>query len=405
MKGIKMRKYKFLCILLIIVLLSYCININNFILANDSKIQEQEEENVTKKTQLEKLQESNEELQKQIEESINNLGIVEEELSQNLLQVQELDTKIQESEKNLQKLNEEVEILDNELKTNEEELNKKQQEYDSYKKLLDERLITMYEQGDIQYLDVLLGASNISEFLSNYFMVIEIYEYDMNLLEEVNEAKSVLEIKQEQLARKRETLSEKRKQQQKDTQVLENTKTAREFYISKLSEEEQNLQAQIDEYKAQVEAVETEIRNLVQVASFGEDYIGEQMIWPVPGYTRITSPYGMRVHPITGLYRLHTGTDVGAPIGTNFLAMATGVVVKAEYSPSYGNMVVLDHGGGVQTLYAHGSQILVKLGDQISQGTPVLKVGSTGYSTGPHAHFEIRINGETVNPLDYVKPE
>jgi len=129
------------------------------------------------------------------------------------------------------------------------------------------------------------------------------------------------------------------------------------------------------------------------------------MIWPIPGHTKITSQYGMRTHPITGLYRLHTGTDVGAPTGTDFVAMASGVVTKAEYNKYYGNVVILDHGGGVKTLYAHGSEIAVKLGDLVSQGEPVLKVGSTGYSTGPHAHFEIRINGETVNPLDYVTPE
>ena len=93
-------------------------------------------------------------------------------------------------------------------------------------------------------------------------------------------------------------------------------------------------------------------------------------------------------------------------MGTNFTAMANGVVVKAEYNSAYGNMVVIDHGGGVQTLYAHGSQIVAMLGQVVNAGDVVLKVGSTGYSTGPHAHFEVRINGEPVNPLDYVqKPE
>ena len=110
----------------------------------------------------------------------------------------------------------------------------------------------------------------------------------------------------------------------------------------------------------------------------------------------------MRVHPITGAYKLHTGTDIGAPMGADFVAMAKGVVTKASMTPAYGNMVIIDHGGGVQTLYAHGSEILVQVGQEVEAGTPVLKVGSTGYSTGPHAHFEIRINGQTVNPMDYL---
>ena len=126
------------------------------------------------------------------------------------------------------------------------------------------------------------------------------------------------------------------------------------------------------------------------------------MIWPIPGYTTITSEYGMRVHPITGAYKLHTGTDIGAPMGADFVAAANGVVVKAEMTPAYGNMVIIDHGGGVQTLYAHGSEIVVQMGQEVKAGTPVLKVGSTGYSTGPHAHFEIRINGQTVNPMEYL---
>lgn len=405
MKGKKMRKI--LCVILIIVLLSYCININAEILTSDNNISEETQENSTKtdKTQLEKLQENNEELQEQIKQSTSNLEIVKEELSQNLIQVQELDSKIENSENELEKLNKEIEELDAEIKNNETELVNKQKEYNNQKELLDERLLVMYEGGDIQYLDVLLGSSNISEFLSRYFMIIELYEYDMKLLEEVDEAKTVLESKSKQLDKQKEQLNEKRKQQQKNSQVLENTKTARQFYISKLSEEEQQLQNQIDEYRSQVEKIETEIRSLAQMATFGENYTGEKMIWPVPGHTTITSPFGMRIHPITGVYKLHTGTDISATIGTDFLAMATGIVTKAEYNMYYGNMVILDHGGGIQTLYAHGSEILVKLGDEVKQGKPVLKVGSTGYSTGPHAHFEIRIDGSPVNPLDYVKPE
>ena len=126
------------------------------------------------------------------------------------------------------------------------------------------------------------------------------------------------------------------------------------------------------------------------------------MIWPIPGYTRITSHFGMRVHPITEAYKLHTGMDVSAPIGASFVAAANGIVVKATYSTSYGNMVIIDHGGGVQTLYAHGSEIIAQIGQTVATGDEVLKVGSTGYSTGPHAHFEIRINGQTIDPEKFL---
>ncbi len=126
------------------------------------------------------------------------------------------------------------------------------------------------------------------------------------------------------------------------------------------------------------------------------------MKWPIDGHYTMTSPYSMRVHPITKVYKLHTGIDISASMGTDFKAAAHGMVVKAEYNKAYGNMVLIDHGGGVQTLYAHGSSIEVQVGQVVNSGDIVLKVGSTGYSTGPHAHFEVRIKGEPVNPLDYV---
>lgn len=125
--------------------------------------------------------------------------------------------------------------------------------------------------------------------------------------------------------------------------------------------------------------------------------------WPIPGYTTITSHFGMRVNPTNGIYKLHAGTDVSAPIGANFVAMADGKVIRANYSTSYGNVVMIDHGQGIVTLYAHGSQLLVKTNQEVKQGEPVLKVGSTGDSTGPHAHFEVRINREYTDPMQFFE--
>lgn len=110
----------------------------------------------------------------------------------------------------------------------------------------------------------------------------------------------------------------------------------------------------------------------------------------------------MRTHPITGVYKLHTGVDIGAPIGADFIAANDGIVIKAEFNSAYGNMVVISHGGGIYTLYAHGSEIIAEVGQSVKRGDIILKVGSTGYSTGPHAHFEVRKNGIVVNPLPYI---
>ena len=175
----------------------------------------------------------------------------------------------------------------------------------------------------------------------------------------------------------------------------------RESFLEKLSDEEKELQSKIDEINTQYEEINKQILALA-MQGIDTQYIGGELAWPVPGYTRITSKYSMRVHPITGQYKLHTGVDIGAPMGADFIAANDGIVIKAGINTAYGNMVIIDHGGGVTTLYAHGSEILVELGQTVKRGDAILKVGSTGYSTGPHAHFEVRINGVTTDPLPYI---
>ena len=267
--------------------------------------------------------------------------------------------------------------------------------------MLEERLVSIYEEGDVQYIDVLLSSTSLSDFLSNYYLITELATYDTQLLNEVETQKNIIEEQNKKLSEQKEQMAENKQTQLKTSKVLQNNKTLREHYISQLSEQEQKIQGDIDEYNKQYKEIEAEILMLSQNV-ISEEYIGGIMAWPIPGYTRITSQYGMRTHPITGVYKLHTGVDVGAPIGANFIAANDGVVTKASYNGAYGNMVIIDHGGGVSTLYAHGSEIVVQAGQQVKKGDVVLKVGSTGYSTGAHAHFEVRINGQPVNPMDYI---
>lgn len=347
------------------------------------------------------LQTQSNELSQELNEINNRLKAVQDELSENMQQLQELDEQIAESQTELDKINIEAEDLMNQIQTNEEKLAQTQKEYDNLQDLLDARLIEMYEAPKLQTLDILLTSKSLTEFLSNYYAMKELIEYDNELLNTVRTQKQEIETTKKILAEKKQQVITNQQTQQKKAQVLTNTKTMREYYISKLTAEEQDLQAQIDEYNLQVSQIEAEIKMLA-LNSISSDYIGGVMLWPVPGYTSLTSTYGMRVHPITGAYKLHTGIDIGAPLGASFVAAANGIVTKATFNVAYGNMVIIDHGGGVQTLYAHGNEILVQVGQVVSAGTEVLKIGSTGYSTGPHAHFEIRINGQTVNPLDYL---
>ena len=192
-----------------------------------------------------------------------------------------------------------------------------------------------------------------------------------------------------------------RSNREKTSIALENMNIVLSNYMTQLSSEELTLHNNIEQYNTEIENIEREILTL-SLANVGSEYIGGTMAWPVPGYTRITSSYGMREHPITGVYKLHSGVDIGAPRGTSFIAANDGIVTKAEYNTAYGNMVIVDHGGGISTLYAHGDEISVEVGQTVKRGDEVLKVGTTGYSTGYHAHFEVRINGQTVEPLDYI---
>ena len=255
--------------------------------------------------------------------------------------------------------------------------------------------------GEVDYLDILLHSNNLSEFISSYYVISEIVEADNDLLEDIGNKKDEIELSKQKLENQKKELADLVESQTRTSKVLQNTKTIRENYIAKLSDEEKEKQAQIDEMTAQYEDIN---RQILELAKQGIDaeYIGGEFAWPVPGYTTITSKYGMRVHPITGQYKLHTGVDIGAPRGANFIAANDGIVTKAEYNTAYGNMVIIDHGGGISTLYAHGDEILVEVGQTVKRGQSVLVVGSTGYSTGPHAHFEVRIQGVVTDPMPYI---
>ncbi len=383
---------KILCIVLAFIISSF--SIFTCVLA--------EETNTSNTTDAEILKQQQEELQNQIDEANGELENVQNELSENLQQVQKLDEKIASSQTELDELNAKITELQTSIDQVGTELQKAEESYNSQKKLLDDRLVEIYEEGEIRYLDVLLSSKNMSEFLSTYFLVTELVDYDKQLLEDMGEKKHEIELSKEKLDNEQEELATIKANQTKTAKIVENTKTVRENFIAKLSEEEKQIQSQIDEYNRQFDEVNAEILKLA-MDGIDTQYIGGELAWPVPGYTRITSKYGMRTHPITGVYKLHTGVDIGAPMGANFVAANDGIVVKAGYNGAYGNMVIIDHGGGIQTLYAHGSEITVNVGDTVKRGeTVVLKVGSTGYSTGAHAHFEVRINGVTTDPLPYI---
>lgn len=347
------------------------------------------------------LQTKQKELQNQIDQANDELNQTQNQLSDNLQQVQKLDEKIANSEMELSELTEKIENLKTSMNEVQQELTEVTERYERQRQIFEQRMVAIYEAGDTNYLDILLRSRNVSDFLSSYYVVSEIADSDSELLNGIAEKKDQISLAKQKLDNEKTELAQMIETQSRTAKILQNTKVIRENYIAKLSEEEKTKQAQIDEYNQALAQINSQILQLAQTG-LDTQYIGGELAWPTPGYTRISSPYGMRVHPITGVYKLHTGVDIGAPMGANFVAANDGIVIKAEYNAAYGKMVLIDHGGGISTLYAHGSEFLVQVGDSVTRGQAVLKVGSTGYSTGPHAHFEVRKNGSPVNPMPYI---
>ena len=347
------------------------------------------------------LQTKRDELQNQLNETNGELNEVQSNLSENLQQIEKLDEKISSSEEQLEQQESKITELKESISQLETELNTITEKYDKQVELFKQRMVAIYIAGDTQYLDVLLNSSSLSDFISSYYIISQLTQIDEELINNLETKKKSMDLSMQKLENEKKELATIVENQTRTTRTLQNTKKMRENFIAKLSDEEKNLQEKIDEINQQYDIVNQQILALAQ-QGIDTAYIGGELEWPVPGYTRITSKFAMRVHPITGQYKLHTGVDIGAPDGANFVAANDGIVVKAELNAAYGNMVIIDHGGGISTLYAHGSAILVEVGQSVKRGDSILKVGSTGYSTGPHAHFEVRINGVATDPLPYI---
>lgn len=276
-------------------------------------------------------------------------------------------------------------------------------------RVLGQRLRDIYMQGDMGYILVLLGSQSFSDFLDYAHSLVVIVNRDHKLLEEVRQLKeelysqaqaakeAIIEIRQlrdsqETRVTKLSEIEQRRMDLLREVQI-QRRKVAK--YVTELEGSTQSLEG-----KLQRILTKRQSRARATVPSSRRTWGSGRYVIPADG--PITSPYGYRIHPIFGTMRFHTGIDIGAYAGTSILAADSGVVVEANWIGGYGNTVMIDHGGGYSTLYAHSSKIYVRPGQIVRQGQPIAAVGSTGNSTGPHLHFEVRINGEPVDPLGFI---
>ncbi len=350
---------------------------------------------------LDDLQNKKNEIQEEISGTNEQIQDLQIELTENLEQLNNLNTQISTYENEISSLEENLTEITEEIEKVTSNLNVIEENYKIQKETFENRIIAVYEAGDIYYLDVLLNSNSVSEFISNYYLIGKIAEYDNDILENIERQKSQIESIQQTLTKRKENLSTLKKNKEKATISLENSKIIRNSYIAKLSDDEKAMQERIDKYQAELNNVEAQITLLTKL-NIGDEFVGGEFIWPAPGYTTVTSRFGMRFHPVLKVNRVHTGTDIAMPTGSYVIASNDGTVIQSTYSTSYGNMVVIDHGGGITTLYGHGSELIAQIGQEVKKGDLIMKSGSTGWSTGPHLHFEVRINGTPIDSLEFL---
>ena len=393
-------KKKIVSLILIILILQYfCI----FVFANDSITNEIT--NSTRNSIADELEKQKEDVENKLEEANTELEYVQDELSDTMLKVQETEDKILKYQKEVDELGEKMETLQKSIDESTAKIEIASQNYEEKSDLLAKRLVAMYEAGDTQYLDVLLKSKSITEFISRYYIIQEVAEYDSILINEVEQEKNNIETTKQKLENEQAEIKIIKAKNEQTTIVLSNMQTLQKSYISELSEDEKKLQEQITEYKNDQAEIERQILLATNVIDPDIQYTGGEMLWPVAiSGTVITSDYGVREHPIQGIVKEHTGIDIGnTPTGTPVVAAADGVVTYAGWLGGYGNCVMINHGEGVVTLYGHGNKILTSVNKEVKQGETIMEVGSTGNSTGPHLHFEVRVNGTCTSPWQFVK--
>ena len=306
----------------------------------------------------------------------------------------------------------EIELIEEQVSLYTQLVEQKRQEVELATQAESEQLATyrrhvraMEENGRYTYLSILFGSRSLGELMSNLDMIGEIMEADQRSYEQYTAARE----QSEQIQAEYETMLTELDSRQSE---LETEKAALEVQIDEATQMIVDLEAQLETDRAAYEeqlakeaALEADIQEMIaelerQEAANSIVSTGTY-IWPLPGYSP-GSAYGWRIHPIWGDRRFHAGEDIGAPSGTSILAADSGIAtVIPDNGNGYGNYIIINHGGGRVTLYAHMSGFAVSNGATVTQGQTIGYVGSTGNSTGPHLHFEVRVNGATTDPKSY----
>ncbi len=365
-----------------------------------SSAQEQKKE---LEANLEAAQALKESLQKEKNELAGHVVQLDSEMSQ-------VSTKLSEVETLLEKKETEHKETEKKLEQAKEDVEK---QYEDMKI----RIRFMYEHGSMSFLEILLSCTSFSEMLNKAEYIEQVSAYDRKMLEYYEETKIAVEELEKELESQREILAGVKDDVKKQQDEMQGLIAEKQSEIEEYEKSIENKEEAIKEYEDMIAEQNGIIATLeasvakakakrqemdVSGNSTAPSYSGGAFCWPAPSYTRISDDYGWRTHPILGVQQFHNGLDMAAPSGTPILAATDGTVVAATYNASMGNYVMIDHGGGLFTIYMHASALYVSSGQTVSKGEQIAAVGSTGRSTGPHLHFSVRLNGNYVSPWNYL---
>src|SRR4030042_4498756 len=357
----------------------------------------------TMEEELEQIKKEREEANKKIEEVkkeeqayLKQVNEVETQLLSSLSQLDDLNVKLSEAKSDVDKTT--IELV---LK--EQDLNKIEGELDGKIAILNRRVASIYKNKDSNILEILLKAEDFIEFISRLKLMNLIAQQDAEIIKEIKDKrtsnmtikKAILDLREKQKDRQTEVakLVSQAEEKQAEVEGIYNEKA------NLLSNTRANKNALIYMQK-DLEIREAEITRILESYRYG-NAPGDKFMWPVAGFIR--SGFGMRRHPILGTMRMHAGIAMVAPNGALVKAADGGQIIKAGYDGGYGYSIVVYHGGGFATVYGHLSRILVAVGQNVARGEVIGLVGATGWATGPHLHFEVRINGAAQNPLEWLQ--
>ncbi len=350
--------------------------------------------------ELEKAQNKLEAIQRlkaQVKDTLNRAYLDAEEARQKLNQV---DNDLVTANSQLAVITNQLTSAQGKVTQIDAELVEAKKQVAQHKEMLSKRLRAINEEGRVNYLAVLFGSASFSDFMSRFDMLKIVVKKDAQLFEVVRKDKQVLEDKQLEAIARKNRLEDLKAQAETRRNTIAVKRDERVQVSRSLEASKRFLQAQYDAYDRDEQAM---MEQVVEIQRRANRQAGRfSPIFPITRPIIITDPFGPRLHPILQVWRQHTGTDFNASMGSPVFAIEDGTVIVAGWNNSYGNLIVIDHGGGYSSWYGHASKLLVKVNDKVVRNQRIALAGSTGMSTGPHVHLEVRVDGKPMDPMKYL---